>query len=129
MPLYPPRRAPKILGQPASQPPSLTESWISAWDKKVCNSRRCRNQDLVERTRERTETNSKIFKFLKSRFWNRSKAISDIVTKNGVQLFCMKTAQCSKKPWLLNDGFCFFAFRNTTTLYRSIHFGLVTTIY
>ena len=35
--------------------------------------------------------------FLKSRLWNRLKAISDAVAKNGVQLSFMKTAQHSKK--------------------------------
>ena len=56
-------------------------------------------EDVVSNTfpnvhkRRRKQANE----FLQSRLWNRSKAISYTVTKNGVQFFCMKTAQYSKK--------------------------------
>ena len=36
-------------------------------------------------------------KFPKSRLLNRSKAVSDTVTKNGVQFFCMKTDSTLRK--------------------------------
>ena len=37
--------------------------------------------------------------FLKSRLWDRSKAISNTVTKIGAQFFCMKTGECNKKHY------------------------------
>ena len=34
----------------------------------------------------------KLYEFLKSRLWNKRIAISDTVSKNGVQFFCMETS-------------------------------------
>ena len=49
----------------------------------------------ISKVQEKEE--KQLNEFLESPLWNRSKVISCIVNKHGVQFFCMKTAHYIKK--------------------------------